>query len=66
MFKVNLIDIPDYQYYLACNAKKIGPPNFPRKKVNISIEKVLFSKKVFQSEISDFFAHSIFKIIEFL
>ena len=54
MFKSNQINIPDYQYYLSCNAKKNGPPNFPRKKVRISIG------------IIDLFAYSIFKNIEIL
>ena len=48
-FKVNQIDIPDYQYYLGCDAEKYGPPNFPRKKVRISIG------------IFDFFAYYILK-----
>ena len=41
-FKVNQIDIPDYQYYLGCNAKKMVRLTFLEK------------KSVFQSEISTF------------
>ena len=52
LFKVNQIDIPDYQYHLGCNTKKNGPPSFPRKKVRISIGNL------------DFFAYTIFKNIE--
>ena len=51
---MNQIDIPDYQYYLGCNAKKNGSPNFPRKKVCFAIG------------IIDLFAYSIFKNIEIL
>ena len=39
---MNQIDIPGYQYYLGCNAKKIGPPNFHRIKVRISIGNIDF------------------------
>ena len=38
---MNQIDIPDYQYYLGCNAKKNGPPNLPRKKVSFSYGNLL-------------------------
>ena len=42
LFKVNQIDIPDYQYYLGCNAKRM-------------VRLTLLEKKfVFQSEISTF------------
>ena len=34
---MNQNDIPNYQYYLGCDAKKNGPPIFPRKKVRFSI-----------------------------
>ena len=51
---MNQIDIPDYQYYLGCNAKKNSSPNFPRKKVRFSIG------------IFALFAYSIFKNIEIL
>ena len=47
---MNQNDIPNYQYYLGCNAKKNGSPNFPRQKVCFSIG------------IIDLFAYSIFKI----
>ena len=50
---MNQIDIPEYQYYLGCNAKN-GPPNFPRKKIRVSIG------------IIDLFAYSIFKNMEIL
>ena len=32
LFKVNQIDIPDYQYYLGCNAKGMVRLTFPEKK----------------------------------
>ena len=51
---MNQIDIPDYQYYLGCNAKRMVLVSFPRKKVRISIG------------IFDLFAYSIFKNIEIL
>ena len=40
LFKVNQIDIPDYQYYVGCNAKRMVRLTFIEKKF------------VFQSEIS--------------
>ena len=40
---MNQIDIPDYQYYLGCNAKN-GPPNVPRKKVSFSIGNLRVSR----------------------
>ena len=47
------IDIPDYQYYLGCNAKR---------KVRLTfLEKVRFSIGIFA-----LFAYSIFKNIEIL
>ena len=49
LFKVNQIDIPDYQYHLGCDTEKNGPLSFPRKKVRISIGNLYF------------FAYSIFK-----
>ena len=50
---MNQIDIPDYQYYLGCNAKRTVRLTFLEKKF------------LFQSEIStDLFAYSIFKNIE--
>ena len=48
------VDIPDYKYYLGCNAKKNGPLNIPRKKVRISIGNI------------DLFAYSILKKIDVL
>ena len=42
MFKVNQIDIPEYQYYLDCNAKRMVRLTFLEKKL------------VFQSEICEF------------
>ena len=51
---MNQNDIPNYQYYLGCNAKKNGPPIFPRKKVRFSIG------------IIDLFAYSISKKNEIL
>ena len=48
---MNQIDIPDYQYYLSCNAKRVVCLTF------------LENKFVFQSEFS---TYSIFKIIEVL
>ena len=53
MFEVNQNDIPDYQYYLGCNEKRIVRLTF-LKKVRISIGNI------------DFFAYSIFKNIEIL
>ena len=50
---MNQIDIPDYQYYLGCNAKRIVRLTFLEKKF------------VFQSEFR-LFAYSIFKNIEIL
>ena len=48
---MNQNDIPDYQYYLSCNAKRM---------VHITIlEKIYFSIRNI-----DFFAYSIFKNIE--
>ena len=52
MFKVNQIDIPDCQYYLGCNAKRMVRLTFLEKKVSFSIGNF------------DLFAHSIFKNIE--
>ena len=52
LFKVNQIDIPDYQYYSSCNAKGIVRLTFLEKKF------------VFQSEISTYsiiIPYSIFK-----
>ena len=43
LFKVNQIDIPDYQYYLGCNPNEMVRLTFLEKKF------------VFQSEISTFF-----------
>ena len=54
MFKVNQIDIPDYQYYLGCNAKRMVRLTFLEKKVRISIGNL------------DLFAYSNFKNIEIL
>ena len=51
---MNQIDIPDYQYYLGCNAIKPIRLTFLEKKVRISIG------------IIDLFAYSIFKKIEIL
>ena len=48
------IDIPDYQYYLGCNAKKMVRLTFLEKKVRFSIG------------IFALFAYSIFKNIEIL
>ena len=42
LFKVNQIDIPDYQYHLGCNTKRMARLAFLEKKF------------VFQSEISTF------------
>ena len=42
LFKVNQNDIPDYQYYLGCNPKRMVRPIFLEKKV------------VFQSELSTY------------
>ena len=52
LFKVNQIDIPDYQYYLGCYAKKMVRLIFLEKKVRFSIGNI------------DLFAYSIFKNIE--
>ena len=37
---MNQIDIPDYQYYLGCYAKRMVRLNFPRKKVSFSYGKL--------------------------
>ena len=39
MFKVDQIDIADYQYYLRCNAERIVPLTFQGKKVVFQSEK---------------------------
>ena len=49
-FKANQIDIPGYQYYLACNAKRMVRLTFLRKKF------------VFQLEISTYLLDLIFAI----
>ena len=49
---MNQIDIPDYQYYLSCNAKR--KEKMPRRKVRTSIGNI------------DLFAYSIFKNIDIL
>ena len=46
---MNLIDIPDYQYQLGCEAKKNGPPKFSGKNFVFQLEistysLILFSK----------------------
>ena len=51
---MNQIDIPDYQYYLECNAKRMVCLTFLEKKFSISIGNI------------DLFAYSIFKNIEIL
>ena len=51
---MNKNNIPDYQYFLGCNAKRIIRLTFLEKKVRISIG------------IIDLFAYSIFKNIEIL
>ena len=48
---MNQIDIPDYQYYLGCNTKKMDRLNFLEK--SFSIGNI------------DLFANSIFKNLEF-
>ena len=53
LFKVNQIDIPDYQYYLGCNAKRMVCLTF--------LEKSSYFNRNF-----DLFAYSIFKNIEIL
>ena len=52
-FKVNEIDIPDYQYHLSCNTKKMACLAFLEKKF------------VFQSEISTFSLIVFSKILKF-
>ena len=49
LFKVNQMDIPDYQYYLGCNAKKMVCLTFIEKKFVFQLEfshcsLILFSK----------------------
>ena len=53
LLKASQFDIPDYQEWLGCNAKKIGPPNSPRK-IRISMGNI------------DLFAYYIFKNSEIL
>ena len=52
LFKVNQIDIPDYQYHLGCNTKRMAGLAFLEKKFVFSIGNI------------DLFAYSIFKNIE--
>ena len=48
---MNQIDIPDYQYYLGCNTKRM--------------DRLTFLEKSFSIGNIDLFAYSIFKNIEF-
>ena len=43
LFKVNKIDIPDYQYYLGCNIKRMARLAFLQKKFVFQSEKSTFS-----------------------
>ena len=51
---MNHIDIPDYPYYLSCNAKRMVRLTFLEKNFRISIGNI------------DLFAYSFFKNIEIL
>ena len=46
--RVVQIDIPEYQYNLSCNARRTGPPNFPRKNVCISYGNLLLFPNSFE------------------
>ena len=47
MFKVNQIDIPDYQYYLGCNAKRMVRLTFLEKKLVFQSEILTYSLILF-------------------
>ena len=50
MFKENQIDIPDHQYYLACNAKKMVHLTFLEKKLVFQTEMLTFSRILFSKK----------------
>ena len=53
LFKMNQIDIPDYQYYLGCNAKRMVCLTFLEKSSNFNrkyrLIRVLFAYSVFKN-----------------
>ena len=56
LFKVNQNDIPDYQYYLSCNAKRMVRLTFLEKNFvsQSEISTYLVSKKVFSKSLLNF------------
>ena len=56
LFKVNQIGIPDYQYYLNCNAKRMVRLTFLEKNFvsQSEISTYLVSKKVFSKSLLNF------------
>ena len=49
LFKVNQIDIPDYQYYLGCNAKRMVRVTFLEKSLYFNRKSRLFRLFYFQN-----------------
>ena len=54
LFKVNQIDIPDFQYHLGCNAKRMARLAFLEKKFVFQSEKSTYSLTLF-SKIGKFY-----------
>ena len=59
---MNQIDIPDYQYYLGCNAKRMVRPIFLEKKFVLQSEISTFSLIIFLKNVKFYRIKELFKV----